>query len=124
VGSERTFEHDISSGPALRETLERIIALVWERIERSGATGRTITLKLRLSDFTLLTRARSLPHAVSGRDAFASASHALLDEVLPLPQPARLMGLTLSSLDGPEDKSPSPANTPPITPPATQLSLF
>ena len=100
VGGERTFAHDISSGAALRETLDAIVEIVWERIETAGAQGRTVTLKLRHSDFTTLTRARSLPRAVADKAEFAAIGRALLDELLPLPQPVRLMGLTLSSLEG------------------------
>ena len=100
VGGERTFERDIGSGPALREVLERIITLVWERIERSGAKGRTVTLKLKDTDFRTITRARSFPAAVPDEAAFAEAARGLLDSVLPLSQPVRLMGLTLSALEG------------------------
>lgn len=99
VGGERTFDRDLSSGPALREALERIIDIVWERIERSGAHGRTVSLKLKFIDFQAMSRAKSLPHAVADKDAFARVSRELLDAVLPLPQPIRLMGLTLSALD-------------------------
>ena len=118
VGAERTFERDISAGSSLRETLERIIALAWERIERSRAQGRTVTLKLKHTDFTGLTRARSTPQPVSSRAEFAAIAHALLDEVVPLALPIRLMGLTLSHLDG-EDEV-----TPPPTGPDAQLSLL
>lgn len=100
VGAERTFERDISSGSALRETLERIIEIVWERIERSGASGRTVTLKMKFNDFTPLTRARSLARPVAGKAEFAEMARALLDSQLPLPKPIRLMGLTLSALEG------------------------
>jgi DNA polymerase-4 len=100
VGGERTFHHDLSSGPALREALDTIVDIVWDRIERNEASGRTVTLKLKHVDFTLLTRARSLPQPVSGKAQFAKVGHALLDEVLPLAQPVRLMGLTLSALEG------------------------
>jgi DNA polymerase-4 len=100
VGGERTFERDISSGSTLRGTLEAIIEIVWERIERSGSVGRTVTLKLKFNDFTPLTRARSLPRAVSGKAEFAELARALLDQQLPLPKPVRLMGLTLSALEG------------------------
>lgn len=99
VGSERTFERDISTGPALREALARIIDLAWSDIEKTGARGRTVTLKLRLSDFTLRTHARSLARAVEGREEFACLAQGLLDQVLPLPQSVRLMGLTLSALE-------------------------
>lgn len=108
VGGERTFERDIGSGPALREVLERIITLVWERIERSGARGRTVTLKLKDTAFRTITRARSLPAPVMDEAQFAEAARALLDSVLPLPQPVRLMGLTLSALEG-EGGAPLPA---------------
>ena len=110
VGGERTFERDIGSGPALREVLERIITLVWERIERSGARGRTVTLKLKDTGFRTITRAKSLPAPVADEAQFAEAARALLDSVLPLPQPVRLMGLTLSALEE-EGSGPAPAST-------------
>ncbi len=106
VGGERTFSEDIGSGAALRETLENIIAIVWERIEASGARGRTVTLKLKFTDFQIMTRAASLPDFVSGREEFAATARALLEGVLPLPQPIRLMGLTLGNLEGAEVSKP------------------
>src|SRR3546814_1881625 len=47
VGGERTFFDDIAGAEALRETMDSIIDIVWERIERAEARGRTVTLKLR-----------------------------------------------------------------------------
>jgi DNA polymerase-4 len=122
VGGERTFERDIGSGPALREALERIVAIVWERIERSGAKGRTVTLKLKDTGFRTITRARSLPGPVADEHTFAEAARALLDSVLPLPQPVRLMGLTLSALEG-EGSAPVPAGADGTGPDPAQGSL-
>lgn len=116
VGGERTFERDLSSGSSLRAALDDIVALVWADIEKAKARGRTITLKLRLSDFTLRSHSRSLGHFVEGRDEFAAIGHALLADLLPLPQPARLMGLTLSSLEGDGEA--------PVSPDDPQLSLL
>ncbi len=100
VGGERTFSEDISSGPALRDTLETIIDIVWGSIERTGAKGRTVTLKIKYTDFRIATRARSLAQAVADKAEFAAIARGLLDESLPLPLPIRLMGLTLSNLEG------------------------
>lgn len=100
VGGERTFSEDISSGPALRETLDNIIDIVWDSIERSEAKGRTVTLKMKYSDFQNVTRAQTVDHPVADKQEFARISRALLDELLPLPLPIRLMGLTLSKLEG------------------------
>lgn len=116
LGGERTFDRDISSGLALREALDTIIDIVWNGIEKHAARGRTVTLKLKLIDFTSMTRAKSVPHAVSGKPEFARLGHALLDEVLPLPQPVRLMGLTLSALEGAQDQPPQASDA--------QLSLL
>jgi DNA polymerase IV len=118
LGAERTFEKDISSGTALREVLERIIAITWERIVKSDTKGRTVTLKLKFADFSGHTRARSFARAVERQAEFARVAHELLDEVLPLPQPVRLMGLTLSAIEGEEDDALAPVR------PAAQLPLL
>ncbi len=106
VGGERTFSEDIGSGAALRETLGNIIDIVWERIEAAEARGRTVTLKLKFTDFQIMTRATSLPDHVSGKAEFARVARALLEAELPLQGPIRLMGLTLSNLEGAEDEKP------------------
>lgn len=118
VGAERTLDKDVSSGPALREVLDRIVQLTWDRIERSDAQGRTVTLKLKHDDFSGLTRARTLDEPVRSGAMLAAVGHALLDEVLPLARPVRLVGLTLSHLDGEE------APSTPVTGGDAQLSLL
>ena len=105
VGGERTFHQDQHAPDELRETLERIVDIVWERIERAQARGRTVTLKLKYNDFTLNTRAKSVGHLVRDKAEFAAIGRELLESELPLPRPIRLMGLTLSSLEGVEKGS-------------------
>ncbi|WP_086618947.1 DNA polymerase IV [Erythrobacter tepidarius] len=107
VGGERTFPADIGTSAALRETLENIIAIVWERIEAAGARGRTVTLKLKFTDFQIMTRAVTRPDHVSGREEFAGLARALLEAELPLRGPIRLMGLTLGNLEGAEEDKPA-----------------
>lgn len=108
LGAERTFFDDISAGHALHETLENIADTVWRRIEEAETRGRTVTLKLRYTDFRTLTRARSVPEFVADKAAFLVIARGLLDELLPLPLPVRLMGLTLSSLEGEDDDQRKP----------------
>ncbi len=120
VGGERTFNEDISSGPALRDTLENIIDIVWDSIARTQSRGRTVTLKMKYTDFQITTRARSLPRAVADKAEFSGMARALLDEALPLPLPIRLMGLTLSNLEreGAVERPREPGEG------AAQLTLF
>ena len=109
VGGERTFSEDISSGARLRETLEDIIEIVWDRIENASkpddpVRGRTVTLKVKFTDFQTMTRAKSVTHWIEDKEEFAALSREILDAELPLPMPIRLMGLTLSNLDHGEDE--------------------
>ncbi|KLE34724.1 DNA polymerase IV [Aurantiacibacter luteus] len=106
IGGERTFSEDISSGPALRDTLDDIVEIVWERIAAKEARGRTVTLKLKFNDFQIITRARSQVQAVADKASFAAVAHELLEGELPLPMPIRLMGLTLSNLDRGDEAEP------------------
>ena len=108
LGAERTFEKDLSTGAALREALGTIVEIVWAGIEKAEVRGRTVTLKLKLSDFTGHTKARSLPQAVRDKAEFARLGHDLLESTLPLPQPVRLMGLTLSALETGREEAPHP----------------
>ncbi|MBD2840869.1 DNA polymerase IV [Erythrobacter rubeus] len=113
IGGERTFSDDISSGAQLRETLDNIVDIVWERVEnaeRDGKRprGRTVTLKMKFTDFQLMTRAKSVAHWVEDKREFARLGRELLEEALPLPMPIRLMGLTLSNLDHGEKDEPAP----------------
>jgi DNA polymerase-4 len=91
---------------ALREALDTIIDNVWDSIAERELRGRTVTLKMKYTDFQLATRARSLPQPVADKAEFARVARALLDEQLPLPLPIRLMGLTLSALEGEKDERP------------------
>jgi len=99
VGGERTFSRDLSSGSELRETLEDIIDIVWGHIERAQASGRTVTLKMKYTDFQIFSRAKTVDRPIASRAEFEAIARSLLEEVLPLPMPIRLMGLTLSKLD-------------------------
>jgi DNA polymerase-4 len=107
LGCERTFFDDISAAPALRSTLDDIVDIAWARIAEAEARGRTVTLKLKFTDFRIMTRAKSLAAPLAGKHEFAQLSRAILDDALPLPLPIRLMGLTLSGLEGDADEEPA-----------------
>lgn len=113
IGGERTFSQDISSGGMLRDTLETIIGIVWERIEAAAGgegrsvRGRTVTLKLKFDDFRIATRAHSHDDWIASREVFAATARSLLEAELPLPRPIRLMGLTLSNLEGAQEAKPA-----------------
>nr|WP_314441842.1 DNA polymerase IV [uncultured Sphingomonas sp.] len=98
VSAERTFNEDYRSAEDLHRELDRVAGLAWERIARSQAAGRTVTLKVKFSDFRLISRSHSFADPVVDPDRFTAAGHHLLDGLLPVPLGVRLLGLGLSNL--------------------------
>ncbi|HVF38053.1 MAG TPA: DNA polymerase IV [Sphingomicrobium sp.] len=105
VSAERTFDVDYSAAEDLRRELARVAGYAWQRIERAEVRGRTVTLKVKFADFTLITRSRSFPSPVASLPAFEAAGLALLEALLPAPKGIRLLGLGLHSIvDRDEDQ--------------------
>ena len=98
VSAERTFDTDLIEPQALSAELDRVAGYAWARIERAGVAGRTVTLKAKYADFTIITRSRSFLRPVEGQAEFAAAGQALLAGLLPVPKGIRLLGLGLHNL--------------------------
>ena len=105
VGAERTFFNDMTDPGELAEALETVLDGLMPRIERSGAAGRTVTLKVKFADFRIITRARSFAALVNDRATIGAAGHALLAALCPVPLGIRLLGITLSALSDGEDQA-------------------
>ncbi len=70
---------------------------VWAWCERTGARGRTVTVKIKWADFQRSTRCQSFPSSVDGRTKLHEASLGLIRSVFPPPKGVRLVGVTLSN---------------------------
>lgn len=100
IGAERTFKADLHEDADLKAALEPVLDAVIARIEAKAAAGRTVTLKLKFSDFNQVTRARSTRSPVRTREEIGALALALLVGEPPVRLPVRLMDVTLSSLVG------------------------
>jgi DNA polymerase-4 len=98
VSAERTFGDDLRDPERLAAELERIAGYAWSRIERAEVAGRTVTLKVKFADFTIITRSKSFSSKVVDLEDFAAAGQALLTALHPLPKGIRLLGLGLHNL--------------------------
>ena len=94
VSAERTFDEDLRDPDRLAAELERIAGYAWDRIERAEVAGRTVTLKVKFGDFTLITRSKSfaapVPDLRGVHSRRAGAAGALFTR---LPKGIRLLGL-------------------------------
>ncbi|NLS01126.1 DNA polymerase IV [Rhizobium sp. P38BS-XIX] len=104
VGAEDTFVDDISDlGLAIAE-LKPLAEKLWRHCEANGISGKTVTVKIKYSDFTQATRSRTGAVPIGNMTDILDTSSTLLETVFPFKRPVRLLGITLSSLtnDAPE----------------------
>jgi len=94
---ERTFDTDLSAPAELREALARMAHELCAGLAAHGRRGRTIGIKVRLDDFTTVTRARTLPAPTCDAALVSEVALALLAEYSP-PRPVRLLGVRVAGL--------------------------
>src|SRR5687767_5953324 len=107
VSAERTFDVDYVEPADLRRELARVAGYAWQRIERSDVQGRTVTLKVKFADFSLITRSKSFASPVPDFAAFEGAGQALLEALMPVPKGIRLLGLGLHSIVEEQESAPT-----------------
>jgi len=110
VGAENTYFTDLMDLAQAHDALAPLADKVWRHVSRHGLRGRTVTLKVKFSDFQQITRARTLPRAVGSEAEMLSIARELAGAVLPDPRGARLLGITLSGFDRDEDSDPVQLN--------------
>ncbi len=94
---ERTFDHDIHDPARLREALVQMAAELCESLRRHDNHGRTIGIKIRLDDFSTITRARTLAGPTCDVEQVRRVALALLEEYAPA-RPVRLLGVRVAGL--------------------------
>jgi len=103
VGAEDTFTVDISDLDLATSELRPLAEKVWSYCNAKGFSGKTVTVKVKYSDFTQATRSRTNPLPYAGVDDILGAANVLLAGVYPFKRPVRLLGVTLSSLTNDKD---------------------
>ncbi|UCE69937.1 MAG: DNA polymerase IV [Flavobacteriaceae bacterium] len=98
VGAERTFSENLSSELFMLERLEHIARELESRLKSGKRAGKTITLKIKYSDFRLQTRSKTLPLYISAKSLILEVARELLYQE-PLQDSVRLLGISLSNLN-------------------------
>ena len=98
VGAERTFNENLSSEIFMLERLEHIAKELERRLKKSNIAGKTITLKIKYSDFTLNTRSKTLPYYIADKDLILETAKELLYQE-ELQNSVRLLGISLANLN-------------------------
>ncbi|MDY8137015.1 DNA polymerase IV [Aquimarina sp. 2201CG5-10] len=103
LAAERTFSDNISSEIYMLERLENIAEELQKRLKRSKVAGRTVTLKIKYSDFSVQTRSKTLPYFVNDAAILLETARELLYQDK-MKNSVRLLGISLSNLNTGQDK--------------------
>jgi DNA polymerase IV len=95
IGHEETFATDLWDRDDLRRHLLRMVDASATLLRRSGLAARTVSVKVRFSDFTMTTRSHSMTAPIDASPAIGAVAEALLDTVT-VKQGIRLLGVSLS----------------------------
>jgi DNA polymerase-4 len=117
VSTERTFDTDVADHGRLETYLREMSRELCEGLARRGRRGRTIAIKVRLDDWTTVTRARTVEAPTNDVSTVIEVAIELLRAYAP-PRPVRLLGVRLAGFP---DAEPEPKRVAPA--PAGQLAL-
>ena len=121
IGAETTFEHNLLDKATIWQALQQLTARVEASMQKRELVARTVTLKVRYSDFTLNTRSKTLIDAVVSGEDITQVLPELLKRTEVGRQPIRLVGVSLSNLGPRADFGNVDAKTDTI---GHQLGLF
>lgn len=94
---ERTFDRDVHNLESMRTALAQMAVELCESLDRHNRHGRTIGIKVRLDDFSTVTRARTLAEPTCEGQLVTQVALALLEDYSP-PRPVRLLGVRVAGL--------------------------
>lgn len=98
VATEHTFNENLSSEIFMLEKLEIIAAELERRLKKYQIAGKTVTLKIKYSDFTLQTRSKTLPYFISDKALLFETTKELLFQER-MKNSVRLLGISLNNLN-------------------------
>jgi DNA polymerase IV len=104
VAAEHTFDVNLSSEIFMLEQLERIATSLEKRLKKHSISGKTVTLKIKYSDFTQQTRSKTLPYFISDKSLILETVEELLYQEK-MKDSVRLLGISLSNLNTEEKKA-------------------
>lgn len=115
VSVEDTYQEDLRSKAEMLPELEILADRLMSRLQRSGLKGRTVTLKFKFHDFTLITRSQSGTAPVRELGELLLMVQAILEKAPLEDKRVRLLGIGIANFDTPDNKENAPG---------TQLKLF
>ena len=111
AGSEETYATDIESLEEVKREIDQLARGVAEWLEEKSIKGRTVTIKVRYSDFTTITRSQSTADYTNDADDIAMRAVKLLEKTDAGHRPIRLLGVSVHNFDRDSDQAADDADS-------------
>ena len=98
VAAEHTFNENLTSEIFMIEKLDSIASELEKRLKKYNISGKTVTLKIKYSDFTTQTRSKTLPYFISDKGLLIETAKELLFQDR-MKESVRLLGISLNNLN-------------------------
>lgn len=107
VGTEHTFSEDTDALDILEQKLEIVTSDLYKRIKKSNFKGKTVTLKIKYSDFQLISKSKTFPSPIVDFESLSQIAFELLN-LVPLDNKIRLVGLSIKNNETDKESNPVP----------------
>jgi len=104
VGAEDTFPFDLNEIKDMFRELEKLAGVVYDRLYNQRLKGRTVTVKIKYSDFRIITRSKSFAEPVGDLETISETARQLLAQTEPEGMEIRLLGVSVSNFPGVVEK--------------------
>ena len=98
IAAEQTFINNLTSEVYMLEKLDDIAEELERRLKKSKVSGKTVTLKIKYSDFTMQTRSKTLPYFITDKALLLETVKALLYQEK-MQNSVRLLGISVTNLN-------------------------
>ena len=98
LGAERTYENDITTKEEMLENINNVAEILIKRIGKAGGAGKSLTLKIKYSDFRQITRSKTLPEVLTNQQ-IKDIGILLLESIPNIEKGIRLIGLQIANFE-------------------------
>ena len=99
IGAENTFEYDVTTINEVHDYIDQIAKTVYKRVQSAKTSGKTVTVKVKFSDFTQVTRSKTGLSTVKSLEEIQTIAKELIEELREQVFEVRLLGVSISNLD-------------------------
>lgn len=99
IAAERTLNQAIFDDNSFTQMAAEILEIVWNRYQKFEKNGRTLSLKIKYSDFSMSSKSKTLLEQFDSFESLEIVAEELIKEVLPLPKSVRLIGFQIGNFE-------------------------